>query len=110
MAVRMLSWFLEKDMRDLMFMVEPVHWASEWGVTRILGRLVQGLPRVRKNQGLCFQVGWFKWQCCERRCVSYLRPAAPGSGELKSCVLLLTLCSCVTLDESFDISVWLVTI
>lgn len=25
-AVRTLSWFLEKDMRDLMFMVEPVHW------------------------------------------------------------------------------------
>lgn len=44
-AVRMLSWFLEKDVRDLMFMVEPVRWASEWGVTRILGRLVQG-PRA----------------------------------------------------------------
>lgn len=104
-AVRMLSWFLEKDVRDLMFMVEPVRWASEWGVTRNPGKVSAGAsgPGASRSAGLG---GW----CCERGCASYLCPAAPGSGELESCVLLLTLCSCVTLDESFDLSAWLVTI
>lgn len=57
-AVRMSSQFLGKDVRDLVFMVESIPWASKWEVTRILGRLSPRPSQSQKELRALVLPGW----------------------------------------------------
>ena len=128
----MSSQFLGKDMRDLMFMVEPIHWASKWEVTRILGRLsprpsqrpkeLRALPEAERTEGpgasrLAGFRGGVVRGCVFPICALLhvgLEPWEWGTQEVYGWdlvqILVLTLSSCVTLDKSFDLSAKLVTV